>query len=92
MLEDALRLRLGPHMEHISHPVLKGRFFEPLVGAFAAPPYQRNCPSCTEAEFLELGVIRVICDPRSGRGFLHQSKRHTEDIRARVGATFASDR
>lgn len=78
MLEDALRVRLGPHMEHISDPVLRKAFFAPLGGALAVSAHQRDCPALTDAEFLELGVTRVICDPRSGRGFLQQIGVHIE--------------
>ena len=78
MLEDALRVRLGPHMEHISDPVLRKSFFAPLSDALASSLHQRDCPSFTDAEFLELGVTRVICDPRSGRGFLQQIGAHIQ--------------
>jgi len=50
----------------------------PPAGALAESPHQRDCPSFTDAEFLELGVTRVICDRRSGRGFLQQIGVHIE--------------
>lgn len=65
-------------MEHISDPVLRKTFFAPLSNALAASLHQRDCRAFTDAEFLELGATRVICDPRSGRGFLQQIGVHIE--------------
>ena len=47
-------------------------FFQPLTGLAAASAHARPCPEFPDADFLLLGVQRVLeCSP-SGRGFLQE--------------------
>ncbi len=47
-------------------------FFQPLTGLAAASAHARPCPEFPDADFLHLGVQRVLESSPSGRGFLQE--------------------
>ncbi len=47
-------------------------FFAPVSGMAESSHFARTCPELTDADWLKLGVTRVVSDPASGRGFLQQ--------------------
>jgi len=47
-------------------------FFAPLTGLAEKPIHARNCNEISDAQWIQIGVTRVINDPTSGRGFLQQ--------------------
>ncbi len=48
------------------------QFYQPLAGLHARSPRTRPCPELTDADFLRLGVQRVLEATPSGRGFLQE--------------------
>ena len=47
-------------------------FFQPLTGLAAASAHARPCAEFPDADFLHLGVQRVLASSPSGRGFLQE--------------------
>lgn len=48
------------------------RFYQPLTGLAERSPHTRPCPELPDANFLHLGVQRVLEAVQSGRGFLQE--------------------
>ena len=48
------------------------QFYQPLDGLHARSPHARPCPELSDADFLHLGVQRVLEAAPSGRGFLQE--------------------
>lgn len=48
-------------------------FFAPVSGMAESSHYARECPELPDADWLKLGVTRVVSEPTSGRGFLQQT-------------------
>ncbi len=68
-------------------PVFR-RLVAPLGECLSKNPHGRSCPSITDAEWLETGVLKVVEDQRTGRGFLQ--KLFHLGRRISVGNYFAS--
>ena len=47
-------------------------FFAPLAGLAEKSIHARNCNEISDAQWIQIGVTRIINDPTSGRGFLQQ--------------------
>ena len=58
----------------VAHPptTVNATFFQPLCGLLVAGDHSRNCPEFPDADFLQLGVQRVLELSPSGRAFLQE--------------------
>jgi hypothetical protein len=52
---------------------MRDNFFGPVSGMAESSHHARACPELPDADWLKLGVTRVVSDPTSGRGFLQQT-------------------
>jgi hypothetical protein len=53
-----------------SRATVSDTFFAPLLDAARGNPYARRCPSISDNTWVQLGVIRVLEQEPSGRGFV----------------------
>ncbi len=56
----------------LSSSPVPAALFAPLAGLAERSAHHRSCPQLSDAQWLRLGVTRVLSDARSGRGFLQQ--------------------
>jgi hypothetical protein len=58
----------------VTHPPasVNDAFFQPLCGLAAASKHTRSCPEFADADFLHLGIQRVLELSASGRAFLQE--------------------
>lgn len=54
-------------------PPLATAFFQPLASLFPGLPGQRSCPELPDADWLVLGISRVLENEPSGRAFLQKA-------------------
>jgi hypothetical protein len=52
------------------------RFVAPLIAAYKLSERQYNCTELTDLDFLEMGVVRVLSDSKTGRDFVQRHADH----------------
>jgi len=56
----------------LSSLIPRESFFAPLAGLAEKSIHARNCNEISDAQWIQIGLTRIINDPTTGRGFLQQ--------------------